>query len=216
LVPELFRGGRGAGERVVLKYQVTLLVAMGLLFLLLLHGNILTFPPFSVLLALFLVSLMYFNYLTWSGISGLYRADFQVFRDYTTVFSILLVWILFSYKVLVSWLVGNSLLGPFAKKPQILVAGLLVFWVLVCHWWVNRRYSRGYTYGMVEGVEGGFARVSLYFDPRAGVKPGEYVLADPVNLEPGDIVEVTVRRSFPFPFTGSKPARIVRRVARGL
>lgn len=213
LLSGFFRGRLGAGEYVVLKYQMVLLASMILLFLLLLHGKTLFFPSFQLLLAFFFASLTYFNYVTWAEIRKVYRADFPVFRDYTTVISVLLLFSLFSYKVVAPKLLGNPMLGPFTKTPQIFIAGLLVVFVLFFHWWVSRRYSREHTYGVVEEVGKGFARVALYFDPRSGVKPGRYTLIAPENLGAGDIVEVAVKRSFPFPFAGSKPVRIVKRVA---
>ncbi|ASI98341.1 DUF2101 family protein [Thermococcus celer] len=83
---------------------------------------------------------------------------------------------------------------------------LVVVAILAFRWYFKAKYGRDYTYGVVEELRGGLARVSVHDDIAANVKPGYYWVDAVDDLEVGRVVKLLIEDR---KLRGAVPTRIL-------
>ncbi|MCA6213485.1 DUF2101 family protein [Thermococcus bergensis] len=103
---------------------------------------------------------------------------------------------------------GYLVIRRFAKNVYYFYAYLITIFVIVLsfRYLYRSKFTRDWTYGVVEEVKGELVRVGVHDDIRANVKPGKYWVESAEEVEVGDIVKVLVEERV---FRSSVPKRVL-------
>lgn len=172
--------------RLQLTFLIYLISALVLVFL-----NL--FWVFVVLSVLYLVYLRYL---------------FETYREFVLEYRV--------YRAFYFWLSfiaiiaygGYFAVRKYAHSPYHFYFYILVVLVIVLSFrhYFKSRYSRDYTYGVVEEVKNDLVKVFVHDDMAANVKPGYYWVPAVPDAEPGVVVKLLVEERV---FRSSRPARIL-------
>jgi len=103
---------------------------------------------------------------------------------------------------------GYLLIRRVAKNVYYFYAYIITIFVIVLsfRYLYRSKFTRDWTYGVVEEVKGELVRVGVHDDIRANVKPGKYWVESAEEVEVGDIVKVLVEERV---FRSSVPKRVL-------
>jgi uncharacterized membrane protein len=103
---------------------------------------------------------------------------------------------------------GYLVVRRFAKNVYYFYGYLVAIFgiVLIFRHLYKSKFTRDWTYGVVEEVKGELVKVDVHDDIRANVKPGKYWVESAEKVEVGDIVKVLVEERV---FRSSIPKRIL-------
>lgn len=103
---------------------------------------------------------------------------------------------------------GYLVIRRFAKNVYYFYGYLIAIFgvVLVFRYLYKSKFTRDWTYGVVEEIKGELVKVDVHDDIRANVKPGKYWVESAEEVEVGDIVKVLVEERI---FRGSIPKRVL-------
>ncbi|USS40984.1 DUF2101 family protein [Thermococcus aggregans] len=103
---------------------------------------------------------------------------------------------------------GYLLVRRFAKNVYYFYAYLVLIFIVVLAFRhiYKSKFTRDWTYGVVEEVKGELVKIDVHDDIRANVKPGKYWVESAEEVEVGDIVKVLVEERI---FRSSIPRRVL-------
>jgi uncharacterized membrane protein len=208
-IPRILRGfferrHTGWPEYVMLKAQlgiIALFVAT-VLYVVLLREEVLVFIPVLLAVSSYLV------HLTATQLKRAFGPDYPAYRSFMAMC------------LAIAWVFVVALRhSPF--KPSVEVVHLTIIPPLVAILFVvgafaafRFKYGRNFTFGRVERVHGRRAVVHVGYDIRSNVKAGLYPVDCFVRVKEGDLVKLSVERSF-LGLRGSKVGAVLGKVAPG-
>jgi len=103
---------------------------------------------------------------------------------------------------------GYLLVRRFARNIYYFYAYLVFIFIVVLAFRhiYKSKFTRDWTYGVVEEVKGELVKIDVHDDIRANVKPGKYWVESAEEVEVGDIVKVLVEERI---FRSSIPKRVL-------
>ena len=103
---------------------------------------------------------------------------------------------------------GYLLVRRFARNIYYFYAYLVFIFIVVLAFRhiYKSKFTRDWTYGVVEEVKGELVKIDVHDDIRANVKPGKYWVESAEEVEVGDIVKVLVEERI---LRGSIPKRVL-------
>ncbi|NJE25923.1 DUF2101 domain-containing protein [Thermococcus sp. MV5] len=103
---------------------------------------------------------------------------------------------------------GYLLVRRVAKNVYYFYAYLIAIFavVLLFRHLYKSKFTRDWTYGVVEEIKGELVKVSVHDDIRANVKPGKYWVDNTEDVEVGDVVKILVEERI---FRSSLPKRVL-------
>jgi len=184
----------GWPEYVMLKVQLAIvaLFVVAAIYIVLLPAHDVVF------LAALLALSVYVIYLAPTQLKRAFGRDYPAYRGFVGM-CVAIVWVF--VLVLRHFPVSFSLESPhLALIPPLLTMGLVFLAFLS----FRLKYSRSFTYGTVEGVQGRRAAVRVGYDICSNVKSGLYFVESFVKVRKGDLVKISVDR----PMLGLRGARV--------
>lgn len=190
LLRKLIKRELTAHELLSLSIQLSFIVYLILSLLLVLFGNE---------LYLSLLFVLYFAYLRYTILKN--REFFIEVEPYRFFYYGLTVIGFLSF-------LGYLLVRKLAKNVYYFYAYLVIIFIAVLGFrhLYKSKFTRDWTYGVVEEVKGELVRIDVHDDIRANVKPGKYWVESAEDVEVGDIVKVLVEERI---FRSSIPKRIL-------
>lgn len=103
---------------------------------------------------------------------------------------------------------GYLLIRRFAKNVYYFYTYLIAIFVIVLAFRhiYKSKFTRDWTYGIVEDIKGELVLVSVHDDIRANVKPGKYWVDNTEDVEVGDVVKILIEERI---FRSSIPKRVL-------
>ena len=103
---------------------------------------------------------------------------------------------------------GYLLIRRFAKNVYYFYTYLIAIFVIVLAFRhiYKLKFTRDWTYGIVEDIKGELVLVSVHDDIRANVKPGKYWVDNTEDVEVGDVVKILIEERI---FRSSIPKRVL-------
>jgi len=103
---------------------------------------------------------------------------------------------------------GYLLIRRFAKNVYYFYTYLIAIFVVVLafRYIYKSKFTRDWTYGIVEDIKGELVLVSVHDDIRANVKPGKYWVDNTEDVEVGDVVKILIEERI---FRSSLPKRVL-------
>ncbi|WP_175060144.1 DUF2101 family protein [Thermococcus sp. 2319x1] len=104
--------------------------------------------------------------------------------------------------------IGYLVVRRLAENVYYFYAYLMIIFIAVLgfRYLYKSRFTRDWTYGVVEEVKGELVKIGVHDDIRANVKPGKYWVESSEDVEVGDIVKVLVEERI---FRSSIPKRVL-------
>lgn len=173
----------GWPEYVIFKVQITIVLLFGFTAVTVLIGDFWLIFGFI----LFLLSL-YAGLLTKFQLKAAFELDYPAYRSFVAI-CVGLAWgavVILNYPTPA---IGEKLLETVLPIVIVLVGAVLSFAGF------RAKYGRDHTYGVVQEVKNGKAKVKTRYDLRSNTKQGVYFVDSFVPVEKNDVVKVRVDRS---------------------